>query len=283
MKSIAYIVALISLSPAFANDPLPASEVIKDRYDVVVYGVADTTPKDEVTISHTATTRSTKLHLLSVRPYRFLPNVSPHYYWAFNYSAYVSEDLYAMITNPSQEFATKPRFWGIRRTLVFGDVAEPISINWDKDMERLESAIAEDLKDTTRVRPLDLGLLKDKLALHYAETGHIQFANNSDYSVWLSEVSGEYLSTGKSDFCYDITGLQDGHWIDFGYGLSALSGEPYTKFNLSRRIRPGESVSWERKLPEEKGYESFRVGVTVYPDESRTNGIKITSNKVSPK
>lgn len=283
MKLVAYIVALVILPPAFADSPIPATEVIKDRYDVVVYGVADTTPKDEVTISHTGTTRSTKLHLLSVRPYRYLPDISPRYFWAFNYQAYVTDDIYAVITKTGGDFATKPRFWGIRRTLVFGDITEPISTKWDNDMERLESAITEDLKDPTRVRPLDLSHLKDKLSLRFTETGQIQFANRSEFSVWLHEVAGEYLSTGKSDFCYYITGFKSGQWVNFFYGLSGPSGEAYAKFNLSRRIRPGESVSWERKLPEEKGYEGFRVEVTVYPDESRNNGIEITSNKVSPK
>lgn len=281
MKYAICIAALGMISAAGGDSPISASEVIKDRYDVVVYGVVDPTLKDLVTIDHSATTLVTKMHLISVRPYRFLPDISPRYYWSFNYPAYLSEQLHAEITKQGGDFTTKPRFWGIRRTLVFGDIAEPISTKWDEDMKRLESAISKDFEDPTRVRPLDLSPLKEKVSLSFNRAGEIKFTNQSEFSVWLHEVSGEYLSTGKSDFCYYITGLQDGKWMNFFYGLSGPSGEAYEKFNLSRRIRPGESVSWHRKLPDEKGYEGFRVEVTVYPDESRNNGIEITSNKVT--
>jgi hypothetical protein len=281
MRAILAAAFLLLSNTTHAESRIPASDVIQDRYDVVVYGVVEVS-NEVVSIQSTTTNLTKRLHLVSIRPYRFLPELSPHYFWAFTYSAYVSADVSSLIHRDIKDYTSSPRFWGIRRTLVFGEIAEPIVIRGDETLEKLEAKILNDLKDSSRVRPLDLRQLEKKLSLAYTAKGDITFTNHSSNAVWLHEVSGEYLSTGKSDFTYYITGLRQGSWVNFGYGLSGPDGDNYAKFNLTRRIEPGASVTWKRDIPKDAGYEGFRVEITVYPDEARLNGLQVVSDIVRP-
>lgn len=260
-----------------ATSYIPTSEYIKSTCDVVVYGVADFTHNKIIEIVDQQENLTKKLHQIVVKPYRFMPEFSPQYFWAYSYRFYLPESTYKSIKENQVEYTTIPRFWGIRRTFLFGNLGEPLSVQADPEFAKVESDLIEKFKDPMRMRPLDLEPLKKDFVMTADKSGGVTLTNNSRYRVYIHYVSGEYLASKKDSVSYRVSGHNDNGWIDTGYGLSGPYGAQYKKYNIPKPLEPGETIAFHARYPETNEYDSFQVNMFVYPDETFTNETAIVS------